>query len=107
MAEIFDVVICGAGPAGSTCALALGASGLKVALIDQSHFPREKICGDAVAAYVPKVLSSIHPKYAEALEQFSDKVIVNSYRIVAPNEKHVDFTFPELCSNNLLSGDSE
>ena len=93
--EYFDVVICGAGPAGSTCALALGNSGLKVALVDKSRFPRDKICGDAVAAYVPKVLSALNPKYADALRKFTDKQEVNSVRIVAPNQKVLDIKFHE------------
>lgn len=38
----FDVVICGAGPAGSTCALGLFDAGLNVALLDKQSFPREK-----------------------------------------------------------------
>ncbi len=49
MTEQFDVIICGAGPAGTTCALALGNTGLKVALVDKSNFPRDKVCGDGVA----------------------------------------------------------
>ncbi len=93
--EYFDVVICGAGPAGSTCALALGNSGLRVALVDKSNFPRDKICGDAVAAYVPKVLSTINPKYADALRKFTDKQEVNSVRIVAPNQNKIDIKFSE------------
>lgn len=44
---IFDVIIVGAGPAGSTAALYLGKAGKKVLLIDKAEFPREKICGDA------------------------------------------------------------
>lgn len=93
--EQFDVVICGAGPAGTTCALALGASGLKVALLDKSTFPRDKICGDAIAAYVPKVLNTIDPKYAKAIGDFTQREKVNCVRIVAPNEKAVDLKFSE------------
>ena len=91
----FDVLIIGAGPAGSTCALALAGSGLKVALIDKQTFPRDKICGDAVAAYVPKVLNAINPKFADALKKFETKFAVNKCRIVAPNEKYVDLEFSE------------
>jgi menaquinone-9 beta-reductase len=93
--EQFDIVICGAGPAGTTCALALGGSGLKVALIEKSTFPRDKICGDAIAAYVPKVLNSIDPVYAEAFAKFQDKENVNTIRIVAPNEKNLDIKIRE------------
>jgi geranylgeranyl reductase family protein len=95
MAEKFDVIICGAGPAGATCALALGSSGLKVALIDKSNFPRDKICGDAIAAYVPKVLNTINPTYAKALAAFTEKEKVNTIRIVSPNTKALDISYGE------------
>ena len=91
----FDVIICGGGPAGSTCALALADSGLKVAVIEKYIFPRDKVCGDAVAAYVPKVLNTIHPKFKENLLEFKEKVVVNTCRIVAPNAKSLDITYEE------------
>lgn len=87
------MIICGAGPAGSTCALALADSGLKVAVIEQHRFPRDKICGDAVAAYVPDVLSTIHPRFRNALNAFTDRQPVNICRLVAPNLKHIDITY--------------
>ena len=86
----FDVIICGAGPSGSTCALALADSGLKVAVIEKNSFPREKVCGDAIAAYVPKVLNTINPKYREAALNFLEKVPVNTCRLIMPNGKHID-----------------
>lgn len=93
--EKFDIVICGAGPAGLTCALALGRSGLKVALVEKSSFPKDKICGDAIAAYVPKVLNTIDPQYARAFLDFTEKEKVNTIRVVAPNESTLDMNFKE------------
>jgi geranylgeranyl reductase family protein len=93
MIEKFDVIICGAGPAGTTCALALESSGLKVALVDKSNFPRDKICGDAIAAYVPKVLKTINREYGQALETFSAKEKVNTIRIVSPNKEVLDISY--------------
>jgi geranylgeranyl reductase family protein len=43
-----DVLVIGAGPAGSACAQALAAAGLDVLLADQHDFPRDKICGDGL-----------------------------------------------------------
>lgn len=42
----FDVAIVGAGPAGSTAAVALARKGYSVALLDKEQFPRDKLCGD-------------------------------------------------------------
>ena len=42
---IYDAVIVGAGPAGSTAAFILASRGLTVALLDRQDFPRPKLCG--------------------------------------------------------------
>jgi geranylgeranyl reductase family protein len=95
MTSDFDVIISGAGPAGCTAALALGSSGLKVALIEKEKFPREKICGDAIPAYVPKVLNTINPEYSIAFRELTEKKEVDICRIVAPDRKAVDLKFAE------------
>jgi flavin-dependent dehydrogenase len=43
-----DVVVVGAGPAGSALAARLAARGVGVLLLDARAFPREKPCGDCV-----------------------------------------------------------
>jgi len=95
MTSAFDVIISGAGPAGCTAALALGSSGLKVALIEKAKFPREKVCGDAIPAYVPKVLNTINPEYAGAFKRLAEKKEVNVCRFTAPSGKSIDLKFPE------------
>lgn len=44
----FDIIIVGAGPAGCAAARTLALEGRRVGLFDKAHFPREKICGDAL-----------------------------------------------------------
>jgi len=46
--RVYDVIVVGAGPAGSACATVLARNGLDVLLIDRALFPREKICGDCL-----------------------------------------------------------
>ena len=43
-----DVIIVGAGPGGSTTAAYLARAGLDVLVLEKSHFPREKVCGDGL-----------------------------------------------------------
>ncbi len=43
-----DILVVGAGPAGSACAIELARVGLDVLLVDQHDFPRDKICGDGL-----------------------------------------------------------
>lgn len=87
----FDCIITGAGPAGCTAALALAGKGLKVAVIEKNSFPRDKICGGALAAYIPKVLNTINPEFRDAFEAFSDKIPAHTCRIIAPDRHFIDF----------------
>lgn len=43
-----DVIVVGAGPAGSAAAITLAQAGFDVVLVDQQAFPRDKICGDGL-----------------------------------------------------------
>ena len=43
-----DVLVVGAGPAGSVAALVLARAGVDVRLVDSSRFPRDKLCGDTL-----------------------------------------------------------
>ncbi|MEM7599580.1 MAG: geranylgeranyl reductase family protein [Pseudomonadota bacterium] len=43
-----DIVVIGAGPAGSAAAVTALARGARVALIDKARFPREKLCGGLI-----------------------------------------------------------
>ena len=46
--EACDVIVVGAGPAGSACALELARHGIETLLVDQHDFPRDKVCGDGL-----------------------------------------------------------
>jgi menaquinone-9 beta-reductase len=46
--ETADVIIVGAGPAGSATAAYLAMTGLDVLLLEKAAFPREKVCGDGL-----------------------------------------------------------
>jgi len=48
--QLVDVVIIGAGPAGSAAATRLAQLGRSVVVIDKATFPRDKICGDGLTA---------------------------------------------------------
>jgi geranylgeranyl reductase family protein len=43
-----EVLVVGAGPAGSAAATLLARGGREVVLVDQRAFPRDKVCGDAL-----------------------------------------------------------
>src|SRR5829696_4086709 len=51
-----DVIVVGAGPAGSTAAYHLPQAGLDVLVVEKTTFPREKVCGDGLT---PRAVHSL------------------------------------------------
>jgi geranylgeranyl reductase family protein len=54
-----DVIVVGAGPAGSSTAFHLASAGLDVLLLEKAAFPRDKICGDGLTPRAVKQLISM------------------------------------------------
>ena len=46
--SVFDAIVVGGGPGGSSAAGYLAMAGKKVLLIEKGVWPRDKVCGDAV-----------------------------------------------------------
>lgn len=54
-----DVVVVGAGPAGSAAAITLARAGLSVVMLDQHAFPRDKVCGDGLIPDAHRALARL------------------------------------------------
>ncbi len=54
-----DVIVVGAGPAGSTAAYHLATAGMDVLLLEKTSFPREKVCGDGLTPRAVKALTTM------------------------------------------------
>lgn len=80
-----NVLIIGAGPAGTSTALFLAKQGIASTIIDKATFPRDKICGDALSGKVVEVLNKLDKSFA--LELASDSQYLGSWGVtfVAPN----------------------
>jgi flavin-dependent dehydrogenase len=78
---MLDVIVVGAGPAGSSLALRLARAGHDVMVLERSRFPRVKVCGDylckgaleALAAFeVEGVLHGAHTIRSVSLHGFGE-----------------------------------
>ncbi len=88
--ESRDVIVVGAGPAGSALATFLAEQGRDVLLIDRSDFPRDKTCGDGLSPRALRVLRAmglLEPVRAAAHQ-------VNFIRLFAPNGDAVECAVP-------------
>ena len=61
MSNLWDVIVVGAGPAGSAAALSAlrVRPGSSVLMLERADFPRDKCCGDGIAPHVLDVLTSL------------------------------------------------
>ncbi|HET9836774.1 MAG TPA: NAD(P)/FAD-dependent oxidoreductase [Candidatus Angelobacter sp.] len=49
-AAAYDLIIAGAGPAGSACAITAARAGARVLLLEKDRFPRQRVCGEFVSS---------------------------------------------------------
>ncbi len=81
-----DVLVVGAGPAGSACAQLLAAAGRAVLLVDQHDFPRDKVCGDGL---IPDSHAALQ-RLGVADEVAALATAVSHVRCVGPRGGQVD-----------------
>jgi len=81
----FDVLVVGAGPAGSVASLVLARAGASVALLDKAQFPRDKACGDFIGPRGLQVLTDLGLPVPPGLD-VGDMVVVGptGRRVVLP-----------------------
>jgi len=92
---LWDVIIVGAGPAGSTCANYLKHynENLKVLLIDQHEFPRTKICGDGIGGYTIDILSEFG-----LFEKLKNENKIHRIEAFGPNMSHATISTSKFSS---------
>lgn len=54
-----DLIVIGAGPAGSSCAALCAEAGMNVLVLESARFPRDKVCGDCLNPAVWPVLDRL------------------------------------------------
>jgi geranylgeranyl reductase family protein len=96
MASERDVIVVGAGPAGSTTAVYLAQQGYNVLLLDRHQFPRDKTCGDAVPAGAIDTLThlGLGGKIQKAVER-GELYPLESMLLVSPKGHELQAMFPK------------
>ena len=79
-----DVVVVGAGPAGSVTALLLARRGIRVLLLDRARFPRDKPCSEYLTPETTRVLERLGDGILGAVEA-SAPARLTGMRIVTPD----------------------
>jgi geranylgeranyl reductase family protein len=87
-----DVIVVGAGPAGSTAATMLARSGADVLLLEKSTFPRDKVCGDGLT---PRGVKQV---LALGVDVSSDVWVKNRGLRVVGGNVTIELDWPELTS---------
>jgi geranylgeranyl reductase family protein len=86
-----DVLVVGAGPAGSAAAIVAARSGLDVVLADKATFPRDKCCGDGLTAGALRLLEELGVTPA----QVPSWLRIDEVHTVGPSGYTVDLTLPQ------------
>ncbi len=80
----WDVVVAGAGPAGSATALLLARAGARVLLVDRARFPREKPCSEYLSPESTRVLERLGPDVLAAVAAAAPARL-SGMKVVAPS----------------------
>jgi menaquinone-9 beta-reductase len=92
-AETADVIVVGAGPAGSSVGYYLACAGLDVLVLEKTNFPREKVCGDGLTPRAVKALTAMGVPIAA-----SDGWLRNKGLRIIGGGGRIELDWPELSS---------
>jgi len=82
-----DVVVVGAGPAGTAAAITAAAHGLSVVCLDKARFPRDKTCGDGLTTQALRLVERL----GLARDEFAatEPAVVSETMLVSPSGRRV------------------
>lgn len=92
MGEPVDVVVVGAGPAGTAAAITARSRGLSVVCVDKARFPRDKTCGDGLTANALRLLEKLGVSAADL--DATEPAFVRETVLVSPSGRRSRLSLP-------------
>lgn len=77
--HLYDLIVIGGGPAGTSTAISAARSGASVLLLERGRFPRHKVCGEFVSAESLALLINLLDRHDTTLLQ--DSVPISQARV--------------------------
>lgn len=88
--EHADVLVIGAGPAGTAAAIELARAGREVVVVDRAIFPRDKCCGDGLTTGALRQLDALGLSPTSVPSWYE----IGSCWVRSPSGRTVEFPFP-------------
>ena len=88
--ERFDLIVVGAGPAGTAAAIEARNRGLDVLVVDKATFPRDKTCGDGLTTGALRLLERLGLSLGDLRSYASVRETV----LISPSGRRVSISLP-------------
>src|ERR1700675_2310071 len=73
MESDYDAIVVGGGPAGATATALLAQAGWRIALLEQTPFPRRKVCGEFISGTTWPLLRQLG--IADSLREIAGPIV--------------------------------
>jgi flavin-dependent dehydrogenase len=101
---MYDLIVIGGGPAGTSAAITCARSGVRVLMLERGRFPRHKVCGEFVSAESLDLLADLLAPWDKRL--LADAVRISGARVFLDGRVIEAVVDPPAASISRLSLDA-
>jgi flavin-dependent dehydrogenase len=82
----YELIVVGAGPAGSACAITAARLGARVLLLEKDRFPRQKVCGEFVSSESLELLDGLldDNRFRSCPQMLSSRIFLDHKTVALP-----------------------